>query len=85
MREVHVMLDSNKQLIFYSLKRNRRLKQAVATVNEGNPKEHIVTKSKMKIFCKTRFVEKITTLKDFQDLYEALLICLDAIDLSERG
>lgn len=87
-REVHVMLDSMKQLgIFfrYSPKRSRRLEQAVATVNEGKPKEHIITKSKMKIFCETRWVEKITTLQDFEDMYEALLICLDAIGLSERG
>ncbi|XP_062595498.1 uncharacterized protein LOC134256845 [Saccostrea cucullata] len=86
-REVHVLLDALKQFgIFfhYSPKRSRRLEKAVTTVNEGRPAKDVITKSKMKIFCETRWVEKIT-LRDFEDLYEALLNCLDAIGFSERG
>ena len=87
-REVHLMLDSLQQLgIFfrYSPKRSRRLEDAVESVNTGRAPANRITKTKVKVFCETRWVEKITTLQDFKDLYEAVLECLDAIGFSERG
>ncbi|WAR18850.1 P52K-like protein [Mya arenaria] len=69
-KEVHIMLDTLKQLgIFfkYSPKRSRRFEEAIE-----------------ELFCETRWVEKHTCLDDFEQMYEALILCLDAIATQER-
>ena len=38
-----------------------------------------ISKSKIKTLCKTRWVERYTTLEDFYVLYEAILDCFDII------
>ena len=75
-KEIHYMLESLKQLgIFfkYSPKRSRRLEEAIREVNGRRPKAEQIEKTKFKVFCETRWVEKHNTLQDFDDLYEPLL------------
>ena len=82
LKEVHNMLDALKQLgIFfkYSPKRTRRLESAVDEVNAVTPKEDHINTTKFRVFCETRWVEKHTTLNDFDVMYEPLLVCLEAI------
>lgn len=57
---------------------SRRLEQAVATVRERR-KAQGTHHYNINNFCETRWVETITKLQDFEDMYEALLICLDAM------
>lgn len=86
-KEIHIMLEALKQLgIFfkYSPKRCRRLEKAVEDVNAGREADAKITNTKFKIFCETRWVEKFTTLHVFDEIYEPLLCCLEAIGL-ERG
>ena len=87
-KEIHIMLDTLKQLgIFfkYSPKRSRRLEQAIEEVNESRPAPNRIKKNKFGMFCETRWVEKHTTLHDFDAMYEPLLVCLDAIGSLESG
>ena len=82
LKEVHIILDTLKQLgLFfkYSPKRSRRLEAAVEEVNKGRIKEDYIQKPKLGVFCETRWVEKHTTLNDFDLMYEPLLVCLEAI------
>lgn len=86
-KEIHIMLDGLKRLgIFYkySPKRTRRLERAIHEVNAQRGTRDHINKSKFKIFCETRWVEKITTLQAFNDMYEPILNCLEAICLLER-
>ena len=62
-----------------------RLKKAIDTINEERPSQDRINIQKFKLFCATRWVEKITTLSDFNELYEAILECLDAIGVSEAN
>ena len=41
------------------------------------------SKTKIKPLCETRWVERHTTLQDFEDLYEPLLVCLEEISMSK--
>ncbi len=86
--EIHFMLDTLKQLgLFfkYSPKRSRRLEKAIEEVNKNRSPSEQIGKAKFKTFCETRWVEKQTTLQDFNDMYEPLLLCLEAIGLVESG
>ena len=81
-KEVHLMLDSLKQLgmfFKYSPKRSRRLEQAIEDFNSHESPANQIKKTKFGLFCETRWVEKHTTLLDFDLLYKPLLSCLDAI------
>lgn len=85
-KEIHVMLDALKQLgLFfkYSPKRSRRLEMAIATANTNLQDK--IPKSKFHVFCETRWVEKHTTLRDFNQMYEPMLECLEAIGGLETG
>lgn len=87
-KEVHIMLDTITQLgIFfkYSPKRSRRLEAAIFEVNARRDEADRIDKIKFKVFCQTRWVEKHTTLQALHDMYEPLLICLEAIGSKERG
>jgi hypothetical protein len=86
-KEIHIMLEALKQLgIFlkYSPKRCRRLEKAVEDVNAGREAGAKITNTKFKAFCETTWVDKFTTLHVFDEMYEPLLCCLEAIG-SERG
>ena len=85
-KEIHLMLDTLKQLrLFfkYSPKRSRRLEVAVDEVNQKRCKSDQISKAKFSMFCETRWVEKHTTLQDFHIMYEPLLNCLEAISCLE--
>jgi len=87
-REIQLMLDSLTQLgIFfkYSPKRSRRLELAVSEFNQENSDERQCKKSKIKVFCATRWVEKHNTLENFLELYVPIVKTLEAIATSERG
>jgi hypothetical protein len=61
LKEIHLMLDSLKQLgLFfkYSPKHTRRLEKAVNEINTENPLQKQIGASKFKLFCETRWVEK---------------------------
>ena len=45
----------------------------------------VISKSKFTMFCETRWVEKHSTIQDFNIMYEPLLTCLDAIACTEQG
>ena len=89
--EITAMLDTLTQLgLFfqYSPKRSRRFEKAIAELseNDSNDDSNIqFSKKKLKTFCETRWVEKQTTLIDFNDLYEPILLCLEAISSLEVG
>ena len=87
-KEVHVMLSTLKQLgIFfkYSPKRCRRLEVAIESYNNGRSPLDQIKKSKFGLFCETRWVEKHTTLNDFNIMYEPLIECLEAVSSLEPG
>ena len=88
LKEIHLMLDSLKQLgLFfkYSPKRTRRLEKAVNEINTRNPLQKQIGASKFKLFCETRWVEKHCTLCVFNDMYEAIILCLEAIGILENN
>ena len=79
------MLETIKKIgIFfkYSRKRIRRLEAVIDSWNMVHPDE-TKKKKKMKLFCQTRWVEKHTTLIEFDELYECILECLDNISMRE--
>jgi len=87
-KEVHVMLDTLTQLgLFFknSPKRSRRLEQSISEYNSTRTKPEQITKSKFHVFCETRWVEKLTTLRDFSTMYSPILDCLEAISQVERN
>lgn len=80
--EIQLMLDSLKQLgIFfkYSPKRSRCLEKAVDEINSNRDVQNKITKQKFKVFCETRWCEKITTLGSFSTMYEPIISCLEEI------
>ncbi|CAC5365485.1 unnamed protein product [Mytilus coruscus] len=80
--EIQLMLDSLKQLgIFfkYSPKRSRCLEKAVDEINSNRDAQNKITKQKFKVFCETRWSEKITTLGSFSTMYEPIISCLEEI------
>ncbi|CAG2254819.1 unnamed protein product [Mytilus edulis] len=80
--EIQLMLDSLKQLgIFfkYSPKRSRCLEKAVDEINSNRDVQNKITKQKFKVFCETRWCEKITTLGSFSTMYEPMISCLEEI------
>lgn len=54
-------------------------------INTGNPPQKQIGASKFKHFCETRWVEKQCTLGVFNDMYEAIILCLEAICISENN
>ena len=67
--EIHVMLDSLKQLgIFFkdSPKRCHRFEDCVEQHNATLPQNKKITKKRFKMFCETRWVEKTLYLKTFR-------------------
>lgn len=78
--EIHCMLSTIKSvgLFFkYSPKRSRELESSITSLNEGRPNK--IKVSKVKLLCETRWVERHTSLEEFDEIYEALLICLEDI------
>ena len=83
--EIHVMLDSLKQLgIFfkYSPKRCRQFEDCVEQHNATLPQNKNIIKKRFKMFCETRWVEKSLVLEDFQKMHEPLLQCFESITLT---
>ena len=81
-KEVHLMLDSLTQLgIFfkYSPKRSRCLEEAIDKANEGKSREEQTKKSKIGMFCQTRWVEKQNILVNFDDMFEPIIGCFETI------
>ena len=67
---------------------SRQLEEAIERVNRDRAqldRDTCVNKTKFKVFCATRWVEKRTTLQNFQDIYEPLLICLEAVGCLETN
>jgi hypothetical protein len=65
----------------YSPKRQRLLESCIETVNceriaSGKPK---ISNQKVKLLCETRWVERHTSLDEFEDTYEAVLECMTRI------
>ena len=86
--EVSAMVSNLKALgVFfkYSPKRQRALEDAVVTINEQRHanNEALITPTKFKMLCDTRWVERHTAFETFHELYEALLYCLD--DIGRNG
>ena len=52
--------------------------------SERDETEHI-GKSKLKLFCKTRWIYKITTSQVFDEMYEPLLACFEGTSSRECG
>ena len=82
--EVHCMLSDLKAvgLFFkYSPKRQRTLEQSVEQENTKRTSagEKPIRAQKLKLLCKTCWVERHTALKDFRDMYFALVHCLQVI------
>ncbi|XP_062508479.1 52 kDa repressor of the inhibitor of the protein kinase-like [Corticium candelabrum] len=82
--EVHCMLSDLKAvgLFFkYSPKRQRTLEQSVEQENTKRTSagEKPIRAQKLKLLCETRWVERHTALKDFRDMYFALVHCLQVI------
>jgi len=46
---------------------------------KSRSEDDISNKTKFKLFCETRWTEKHETLQVFDDMYEPLLLCLQAI------
>lgn len=59
------MLDALGMFFKYSPKRSRRLELAIEELNSITPKKDQIKKTKFKVFCETRWVEKHTTLNSF--------------------
>ncbi|XP_062512673.1 52 kDa repressor of the inhibitor of the protein kinase-like [Corticium candelabrum] len=82
--EVHCMLSDLKAvgLFFkYSPNRQRTLEQSVEQENTKRTSagEKPIRAQKLKLLCETRWVERHTALKDFRDMYFALVHCLQVI------
>ena len=80
--EIHCMLSAVQSVgIFfkYSPKRSRQLEESIKVVNEGRESSEQISISKVKLLCETRWVERHVSIEEFDDLYEALLVCLEEI------
>ena len=87
MTEVHALLSTLKQLgmfLKYSPKRSRRLEAAILEVNSNQNQAGHIKKSKLGLFCETKWAEKYVVL-NFAVMYEPLLIFLEAIGIVESG
>lgn len=75
-----------KQGIFfkYSPKRTRRLERAVDEINDERT-ENKIDKKKFNVFSETRWAEKHIALQTFQEMYQPILLSLEAISLRERN
>lgn len=85
-KEVKCMLEDLVALgIFYhySPKRSRKLEAVIASEIKAGTLQF--GQSKMGIFCKTRWVEKFTTLDTFFHLYDPIIQSLEAIAHREIG
>ena len=71
----------------YSLKRQWRLEQAIIEINVRRDKERVlkVVPTKVKLMCETRWVERHTVLVEFADMYEPIVVCLEAIGTSDSN
>ena len=66
----------------YSPKQQRQLEKSVDEYNESlDPADGIspIKKTKLKTMCQTRWVERHTSMQDFDCMYSALCVCLDDI------
>ena len=65
----------------YSPKRQRELEKSVQLANSERSAEEepLISKTKIKMLCETRWVERHTVLEDFDEMYAAILDCLDNI------
>lgn len=86
---IHCMLENLKALgVFfkYSPKRTRRLEQSIDRVNEERKTSGAkqITKVKIKPMCETRWVEKHSCLEDLQEMFEAVIDCLEAITTERK-
>ena len=82
--EIQRMISSLKALgVFfkYSPKRQRKLESSVKHVNEERQVHNKlqISKTKFKLLCETRWVERHTAMEDFHHLYESLVMCLTEI------
>jgi len=58
----------------YSPKRSRRLETAVDHVNINRQENDKITKTKFKVFCETRGMEKYTTLESLDNMKQPAAI-----------
>ena len=87
--EISCMLDTLTTVgIFfkYSPKRQRQLEKDVLTINDQRKKDGspLIASEKIKPMCQTRWVERHTTLADFEMMFEAICECLETIKANEK-
>ena len=66
----------------YSPKQQRQLEKSINEYNESlDPADGIspIKKTKLKTMCQTRWVERHTSMQDFDCMYSALYVCLHDI------
>ena len=64
----------------YSPKRQRMLEKCIYTHNKSlDSVNSAITKIKLKTMCQTSWVERHTSMQDFDSMYSPLLICFDEI------
>ena len=82
--EVQCMMSTLKDVALffkYSPKRQRLLESCIETVNSerisaGNSK---INNQKVKLLCETRWVERHTSLEEFEEMYAGVIECLSKI------
>lgn len=87
--EIQVMLSTltSVGLFFkYSPKRQRKFEQSIDTYNESLVSGgRAITKTKLKTMCQTRWIERHTSMQDFDSMYPPLLTCFDEIANNTEG
>ena len=63
----------------YSRKRQRQLEKSIEKLNDLGESNPIVTKAKVKTMCQTRWVERHTSMLDFDSMYHGITDCLQEI------
>ena len=65
----------------YSPKRQRELERSVEAINDERKAlgEAMISKKKVKMLCDTRWVERHIALEEFEEMYPAILMCLERI------
>ena len=66
----------------YSPKRQQQLEKSIDEYNESlDPAKGttLIKKTELKTICQTRWVERHTSMQDFECMYSALCVCLDEI------
>lgn len=79
------MLDSLKQLGLFILGIDLNVQGVWKSQSwTGKPTEQQIGPSKVNMFCQTRWTETHFTLNVFDEMYEAIIVCLEAIVILEN-